>query len=229
MKRSEVDEIITDGLIFTESLGFHLPSFARWSPTDFAERVEAIGDIIDNMLGWDVTDFGEGDFPSVGSLIFTLRNGSITNSKYPKPYAEKILMQREGQVLPWHFHYTKREDIINRGGGVLAIELSNSSPSYDLLETPVDIVVDGESRTVPSKESIKLAPGESVSIPPGMYHRFWAEKGHGPVLAGEVSSVNDDTIDNHFLGDQTRIPEIEEDVPAKFMLFADYGRLSDST
>ena len=46
-----------------------------------------------------------------------------------------------------------------------------------------------------------------------------------PVLAVEVSSVNDDAADNEFLGGSPRYPEIEEDVPARHLLVAEYAAL----
>jgi D-lyxose ketol-isomerase len=45
---------------------------------------------------------------------FTLRNGSPNGVPYEKCYAEKIMHVRDGQVTPMHFHWRKREDIINR-------------------------------------------------------------------------------------------------------------------
>ena len=44
------------------------------------------------MLGWDITDYGLGDFEKVGFSLITLRNGNLTMAdKYPKTYAEKLL------------------------------------------------------------------------------------------------------------------------------------------
>ena len=69
------------------------------------------------MLGWDITDFGKGEYDRLGLLMFTIRNGSFDNPKYVKPYAEKLLITEEEQITPYHFHWKKMEDIINRGGG----------------------------------------------------------------------------------------------------------------
>ena len=35
-----------------------------------------------------------------------------------KVYAEKLIMLKEGQRAPMHFHWKKSEDIINRGGEI---------------------------------------------------------------------------------------------------------------
>jgi D-lyxose ketol-isomerase len=56
----------------------------------------------------------------------------------------------------------------------------------------------------------------------GQYHSFWGEPGNGRVLVGEVSKVNDDRTDNHFLDPVGRFPEIEEDEEPLYLLAMDY-------
>jgi len=60
------------------------------------------------------------------------------------------------------------------------------------------------------------------TIPPRLYHRFWADGGR--VLAGEVSLVNDDQADNRFYEPNGRFPTIEEDEPPLYLLCSDYAR-----
>jgi D-lyxose ketol-isomerase len=45
------------------------------------------------------------------------------------------------------------------------------------------------------------------------------------VLAGEVSSVNDDVADNQFLEPSERYPGVEEDVPARYHLVGEFPAL----
>ena len=52
---------------------------------------------------------------------------------------------------------------------------------------------------------------ESITLPKRLYHIFWAENGKGPLIAGEVSKVNDDKSDNCFLEKAGRFTVIEED------------------
>ncbi len=118
MKRSEVNQIIRDGLEFCRRVNFHLPPFAAWTLQDWETRGHEFDEIRDNMLGWDVTDFGLGNFAEKGLLVFTIRNGNAQLDKCIKPYAEKLLIIRERQITPYHFHYFKMEDNINRGGGL---------------------------------------------------------------------------------------------------------------
>ena len=220
MKRSEVNHIIREGEAFAQAMNFSLPPFAAWTPEDWATRGPDCDEIRDNMLGWDVTDFGQGNFLEIGLLVFTIRNGNAKLPQYSKPYAEKLLIIREGQVTPYHFHYAKMEDIINRGGADLLIQVYTATETHGLADTPVEVQLDGRRSTVPAGTVIRLTPGESITLPTYMYHQFWAEG--GPVLCGEVSAVNDDNVDNHFLGQVGRFPTIEEDEPPWRLLCTEY-------
>lgn len=182
-------------------------------------------EIVDNMLGWDITDFGSNDFKKVGLLIFTYRNGNLVNKdKYPKPYAEKLLLVDDGQELPYHFHWSKMEDIINRGGGNLLVELRTSDKNGEFTDEPVKVGVDGKVITVKPGEILKIKPGESICLLPGQYHRLIGEPGTGKVMLFEVSSTNDDTVDNQFHSVSGRFPNIEEDVDPTYLIFKDYAK-----
>jgi D-lyxose ketol-isomerase len=225
MKRSEVNRIIRDGIEFCHAWKFSLPPFAFWTPEDWKHKGHEYDEIRDNMLGWDVTDFGLGEYEKKGLLIFTIRNGNARLDKYTKPYAEKLLIIGVNQVTPFHFHYSKMEDIINRGGGDLMIQVYNSTPDYRLADTPVQVNMDGRAFTVDAGTTLRLKPGESISLPAYMYHQFWAEGER--VLCGEVSSVNDDNVDNHFLEKVGRFPQIEEDEPPIHLLCTEYPPAAD--
>jgi D-lyxose ketol-isomerase len=174
------------------------------------------------MLGWDVTDYGRGDFDRVGLLLFTLRNGNLKNPKYSKPYAEKMLISKVGQLSPNHFHWHKTEDIINRDGGTLMLQLWNATPGEELAGTEVSVRVDGRHFVIPAGGKVFLKPGESITLTPGTYHLFTAED--EKVLAWEVSMVNDDLTDNRFYEPQARFTDIEEDEKAKFLLCNEYPK-----
>jgi D-lyxose ketol-isomerase len=226
MKRSEINQIMQDGLTFLEKENkFLLPPFAKWSPDDWKLKGEESSDIVKQQLGWDITDFGSGDFNKVGLFLFTIRNGSFEDLKNPlgKTYAEKAMIVLEEQITPIHFHYQKMEDIINRGGGDLVIQLWNSLPN-DELDTVNDVLlsVDGVKVKVKAGSTLTLTPGESVCLPQRNYHKFWGKKGKGTVFVGEVSRVNDDYVDNHFYESVGRFAEIEEDVAPKHLLYGDY-------
>jgi D-lyxose ketol-isomerase len=226
MKRSEINKIMENGLNFIEKeMNFFLPPFAKWSPDDWRLKGEESVEIIDQQLGWDITDFGSGNFNKVGLLLFTIRNGSFEELKKPngKIYAEKAMIVQEEQITPIHFHYQKMEDIINRGGGDLVIQLWNSTPDEDLdLVSDVLVSVDSVKIKVNAGGTITLKPGESVCLPQRLYHKFWGEKRTGTTFVGEVSRVNDDYVDNHFYEKVGRFAEIDEDVEPLHLLYGDY-------
>lgn len=222
MKRSEINKIMKETVAFFDQMNVKLPPFAFWGPEDWETKGQEYNEIRDNMLGWDITDFGYGDFHKIGLLMFTLRNGNFHDERYVKPYAEKLLIAEEEQVTPYHFHWSKMEDIINRGGGNLLVKVYNSTKEETFDTTPVTIMSDGRTYQVEAGSMIRLTPGESISIQSGMYHSFWGEKGTGKVLLGEVSKVNDDRVDNRFYEKTGRFPAIEEDEKPLYLLGNEY-------
>jgi D-lyxose ketol-isomerase len=343
MKRSEINGLIRHAIEFFQDHQFYLPPWAYWRPEDWRGKKATCSEIMDNQLGWDITDFGKGEFDKYGLLLFTIRNGNSREietkpptgsdprvfwdnfhktwklreqgksigycrknvhewhalvssgiydlvmmcqrlkeappspsleelerigwtptsnkkekwaefsrscpisiydiqAKYkklvsarvnarrpavnPKVYAEKIMIVRENQETPWHFHWKKMEDIINRGGGNLVIELYNAKLNDDseFSEESVPVKVDGVLREIAPGGAVILSPGESICLEQRMYHRFFAEEGKGIVLVGEVSQVNDDMTDNRFYKPQGRFPSIVEDEAPLHLLVGDYER-----
>lgn len=221
MKRSEINQIIREAEAFLHTHQFHLPQWADWNLADWQAHQGQTQYITDRMLGWDITDFGSGQFHTTGLFLFTLRNGKYGVDK--KPYAEKIMIVEENQETPLHFHWSKMEDIINRGGGNLVIEFYNATPDEQLADTPVHVWVDGLEQIIPAGGRLILYPGQSACMEQYVYHRFYGEPGHGKVLVGEVSQCNDDTNDNRFYKPTGRFPEIEEDEAPLHLLCSDYS------
>ena len=223
MKRSEINAALREMEQMTKRCGFSLPPFCNFTPQEWQEKGHEWDEVRDNMLGWDVTDYGMGDFDRLGFSLITLRNGNLKLDKYPKTYAEKLLYLKEGQYSPMHFHWFKMEDIINRGGGNVLVRVYNSTAQEELdRESPVTVQLDGRTCTVPAGSQLRLTPGESITVTPGLYHDFEVEPGHGPVLLGEVSQCNDDNSDNRFYEKLGRFPAIEEDEPPYRLLCNEY-------
>ena len=228
MKRSEINKLIVDAEEFIGTMNFKLPPFVSWSPEEWQEKGHECDEIRDNMLGWDITDFGSGDFQKIGLLLITLRNGNLQDDRYVKPYAEKLLIVEEDQITPFHFHWHKMEDIINRGGGNLLVQVYNSLPNEEMdKESDVTVMSDGRKYQVKAGSIIRLTPGESITVQRGLYHQFWGEKGTGKVLLGEVSQVNDDHTDNRFYRPAGRFPDVEEDEKAIHLLVTEYPAAKD--
>ncbi|MBI2297961.1 MAG: D-lyxose/D-mannose family sugar isomerase [Armatimonadetes bacterium] len=225
MRRSEINALLRDAWAFFDTYRFRLPEWAAWTPADWAAAGAAASEVVQHHLGWDITDFGSGDFLRIGLLLFTVRNGDLADPTCRKTYAEKVMIVREEQLTPLHFHHQKMEDIINRGGGDLVIELWNSTAGDGCADTPVRVSIDGVERTVEAGGRVELRPGQSITLPPRLYHAFWGAEGRGTVLVGEVSSVNDDATDNRFYEPVGRFPAIAEDEPPLHLLCTEYPAL----
>jgi D-lyxose ketol-isomerase len=227
MKRSEVNTIMRDAIAFAQKHQFYLPPFAYWTVKDWAGKGDEVREVVEHQLGWDITDFGQGDYARIGLFIFTIRNGTMAelHKGHGKVYAEKLLIVDPQQVTPMHFHWSKSEDIINRGGGNLVIQLYQSTADEKLSSADVTVSTDGVRRTVKAGGTLTLTPGESITLIGGMYHKFWGDGGR--VLVGEVSSVNDDDTDNRFYEPVGRFPDIEEDEPPLYLLVKDYPKYID--
>ncbi len=224
MKRSQINEILLSADEMIRSYGFALPGFAYWSPNDFKVKAPAAEHIINARCGWDITDYGAGNFDQMGLFLFTLRNGLLSDLQRGGGmcYAEKLLISRQDQLSPMHTHVIKAEDIINRGGATLVIELFGADDAGQFAEDRGGTIWrDGQRYDFSAGEKLRLAPGESVTLRPGDWHAFWGEG--GDVLVGEVSTVNDDETDNIFREKIGRFANIEEDADPVHLLVSDYS------
>jgi len=224
VKRSIINSHIREAKEFIAKMQFALPPFAYWTPDEWKNLDPEYDEIRDNQLGWDLTDFGSGDFGKIGLFLFTLRNGNI-NIPSNKTYAEKLLIVKPGQLTPYHFHGLKMEDIINRGGGgTLKVQLYRSLDARTLdTQSDVPVSVDGRNYTVKAGTVINLGTGESITLRQGVFHQFWSDD--ATLLLGEVSMVNDDHKDNFFLEERGRFPSIDEDEEPLHLLVGDYVKL----
>ena len=222
MKRSEVNTAIRWAKDLLKKNNIHLPDTAYWSPEKWTENPENALTVFRTMLGWDITDFGTGDFTTIGAVLYTVRNGMMDDAAVGVPYCEKYIVMKEGQRLPKHYHIFKSEDIINRTGGVLEVLLWNTDKDGNQLDTDVDIYMDGIKHTFGAGEKIHIHPGNSISLTPFIAHIFGPASGTGDLIVGEVSKVNDDNTDNYFLEPVGRFPTIEEDEKPLHLLCNEY-------
>ncbi|MEM9637705.1 MAG: D-lyxose/D-mannose family sugar isomerase [Pseudomonadota bacterium] len=223
MKRSHINDTLAQADDMIRSYGFTLPPFAYWSPGEFKTRSTEARALIDARCGWDITDYGAGRFDEMGLFLFTLRNGLLDDLKRGGGmcYAEKLLISRQDQLSPMHTHVIKAEDIINRGGATLVVELFGADDGGEFAEDCGGTVwCDGIRRDFAPGEKLRLAPGESVTLRPGDWHAFWGDG--GDVLVGEVSTVNDDETDNVFRDPIGRFATVEEDTDPTHLLVSDY-------
>ena len=230
--RSLINAEVERAMQIAEHFGFALPEYAYWSPDQWLEVGADYDEVRQCMLGWDVTDFGSGNYCKIGRTLFTLRNGRNDDARYTKSYAEKLLINPVGQQAPPHYHRNKREDIICRSPGVIAVRLRATDDKGQPSEKMFNISVDGRQFRLKPDETIYLKDGQSVMIPPRTIHEFWCEQGAGfeadgvgYAISTEISSVCDDWNDNVFLVDGAeRFPQIKEDEPARHVLVHEYPK-----
>jgi D-lyxose ketol-isomerase len=222
MLRSDIDAAIDSARAVAAAAVFPLPDFAGWSREEWLGRADELRPTLARGLGWDVTDFGRGDFARYGLCLCTLRNGKVSNVEdtTAQTYAEKFMVVEVGQETPFHLHPRKTEDIINRGGGVLRVEVYPADGNQ-LGDGVTTTLVDGIETQLAAGAGILIRPGQSIQIPSGAFHRFWAENER--VLGGEVSATNDDENDNVFLEQFPRYASIEEDATARYLLVGEYA------
>lgn len=133
MKRSEINKALKELEAMCAKYKCYLPPFCNFTPEEWQEKGHEYDEVRDCMLGWDITDYGLGNFDKFGFSLITIRNGCRTQpEKYPKVYAEKLLYLKEGQMAANHFHWFKTEDIINRGGANILIRVYNSLPNESI-------------------------------------------------------------------------------------------------
>ena len=217
MKRSRINAAIRKAETQLAEYHWLMPDFASWTPDDHRTNTARHAWLAQRQIGWDVTDFGLGNFEKQGLVLFCVRNG-IAGLPGERPYAEKLLFVEPDQVTPFHAHMVKLEDIIVRGGGTLCIEFSEAGkvePAHGepLVET---VLIDGIKEPAYGRVH-KLRLGQSITIPRGLQHSFWGEG--GSVFAAEVSQSNDDKKDNFFRDGIGRFSQIEEDEPAYRLLW----------
>ena len=170
MKRSHVNEILKESDAFIRSFGYILPPFAYLSPDEMKATDHSL--YVERAMGWDITDYGLGKFDELGLFLFTVRNGIADDLKRGKGmlYAEKIMISKLNQLSPMHRHYLKAEDIINRGGGKLVLELWAPDEEGKIdREKDVVVPIDGRMKTLSAGSHLKLDPGESITLMPGVW------------------------------------------------------------
>jgi D-lyxose ketol-isomerase len=228
MKRSQINAAIDLAHRTLAEHGIRLPDYGYWPAERWRTAGPEMSRVTRNGLGWAVTDFGQGDFDRVGITMFDVRNGNQAQPEEGTPYGEKIFVLKPGQRLPFHFHWSKTEDIISRAGGTLMIQLYNSHDDETMDETSPGVVYcDGVAQRFTAGQILEIPHGASVTITPRLYHRFWARDDGAILVGGEISTISVPQSDNRFGGSARRFVPIEEDVAATYLLNIDYPQLHE--
>ena len=192
MKRSEINKALRELEAMCKKYHCYLPPFCSFTPDEWQSKGHEYDEVRECMLGWDITDYGQGKFNELG----------YSPNHFHWFKTEDIINRGGGNVL-------------------IRVYNSKEDESIDY-ESDVVVHTDGKSYTVPAGTQIRLTPGESIYVYQGLYHDFTVEPGTGDVLLGEVSQCNDDNTDNRFNPPMGRFPAIEEDEPPYRLLCNEY-------
>ena len=92
MKRSKINQALKELEAMCQKYHCYLPPFCHFTPEQWQDIGHEYDEVRDCMLGWDITDYGMGDFDEFGFSLITIRNGNRAMAdRYPKVYAEKLL------------------------------------------------------------------------------------------------------------------------------------------
>lgn len=216
MKRSLINNRIQQAIVKFKENSVLLPPQASWDFGKWKSNEKTANEWNLRNLGWDITDFGLGDYDKYGGILFTVLNSEIA-SEADQPYSKKYLIRQKNQGAPLHYHAKKIETITCIGRGTLQIQVYNQGNDGELdKEKKVKILINSFLEELTPGSIIKLKPGESIRIPNRLYHSFKALDNY--VISEEVSGVNNDKNDNFWLSNVGRFPEIKEDVKPTFLL-----------
>jgi len=205
MKRSDVNRAIRETLAFIVASGYQavLPvkatfNLADWYNLHFHDTAnhDEMGHIVQANLGWDVTNFGFGDFNNWGRVLYTLENRS--KDYYPdQTFSLKLLNSRPGQKAPMHYHEFKREVIKVLVGQVIMdlCKITGEGRGEGQLDRYSDnwIRRNDERVMIPADTEVVLNPQETLYLQREHGHSFWG--GDDPemgTLSLEKATVNDD-------------------------------------
>ena len=92
MKRSAVNWAIAWAKDYLHKNNIHLPEYAYWPLETWKANAGKLDTVRKVMLGWDITDYGLNDFEHIGSVLYTVRNGSINDKSVGVPFCEKYIV-----------------------------------------------------------------------------------------------------------------------------------------
>ena len=96
MKGSEVNAALRELEAMCEKHRCYLLLFCHFTLEQWRDIGHEYDEVRDCMLGWDITEYGLGNFDKLGFSLITIHNGNRAMAdKYPKVYAEKLLYTQQ--------------------------------------------------------------------------------------------------------------------------------------
>jgi len=236
MKRSEIDAAIERAIGNAKKFGVALPKWADWHPLQFDASADGIRH---QKLGWKPVDFGLGDFPNCGLVVFALCSPLVDEFGQPltkaqhvgaydypvTAFSRKYLFVQSGQTEPHHFHRQKqRKEVTVVAGASVRFELAWADSDTALSSTrEVDVQVDGIWHHLQANGSIVVNPGETITLPGELSHIISVPAGGSDVIMLETSTANNDRSDNIFPFMTPTSKPVLEDVKARYQLLDEHS------
>ena len=108
MKRSQINYVIDKAHAIAQTFRVCLPEFAYFTVDDWLQRErDNWQEVVDLQLGWDITDFGRGDFNQTGLTLLTMRNGALGRRHIQNRMLRKCCRSNKISRLPGIFTPTK--------------------------------------------------------------------------------------------------------------------------
>ena len=221
MKRSELNRYIAEADAFFAKNHFMLPPFAQWTPQEWETKGPEVNEIRDPATGLGRDGFRFGRLPPDRPHGLHATNGLSPDGEPSKVYAEKIIYVREGQVTPFHYHASRMVDTLTEAGREARWWFHFTfHPRRRTRGNPSLCFLRWSSVSCRRGRCGDAGSGQSVTLPPFLYHTFYAVD--GDALIGEVSSLNNDDTDNFFLDKLPRYPAVVEDEAPTRLLCTEY-------
>ena len=101
MKRSEINRALKELEAMCREYRCYLPPFCAFTPEDWARLGHEYDEVRDCMLGWDITDYGMGDFDRFGFSLITIRNGNRDTCRPVQDRISRIRYAMSLLISPW--------------------------------------------------------------------------------------------------------------------------------
>lgn len=236
LKRSFINEKFRQAIEAVKRSGYPVPEYMMWSPEDWATKSREYQEIVDCQMGWDITDFGSGDFGKDGLVTFNPLNGKYGDARYVRPYGERLCFSWPGSNGgPLHYHRGKMEDLQNWSEGSMYVRHWNVTPYGERdFDSMVMVRIDGRRYMVKPGEIIEVKHHQRICSMPFIAHEGVAvddvpyDPDALPGFCVELSSVVNDRVDNIYFEPWRKWDvDVIEDEPAQFCRVNEYPALKD--
>ena len=120
MKRSEINKALRELEAMCQKYCCYLPPFCHFTPEQWQTLGHEYDEVRDCMLGWDITDYGMGDFDRVGFSLITLRKRQPGHGgQVSQGLRGKAAVSERGPVCPEPFPLVQKPKTSSTGAAAM--------------------------------------------------------------------------------------------------------------